>query len=795
MDKNSLDMIEFPRIREILAAQTSFAVSKELAESLLPSSDPAVVTLLLKQSREARHLLSIRPNFSIGGVTDIREPVTLAAKGKVLETGPMQDIGETLSAIRVVHSNLSKVSAEIPALWDIAGKIMSMPDIEENIRRCILATGEIADSASPELEMIRRQLKEKRRRILERLETMMKAQNKQKYIQEQLVTEREGRFVVPIKSEFKKDVRGIVHDVSNTGATLFIEPWETVDMGNDLRQLVIEERLEMERILADLSSQIGSQAGMISRDINLIAELDLALAKARYAYNADAVEPLINGYGSDDENIEADGQIIRLVKARHPLLKKNAVPLTVEMGRDYSILVITGPNAGGKTVALKTIGLMIAMAQAGMPIPASDESCISLFDGVFADIGDQQSIEQTLSTFSWHIKNIINIIETSTSKSLILLDELGISTDPEEGSALARAIMLFLLARRTLAVVTTHYNELKAFAHNTKGIQNASMDFNADTFMPSYHLTIGIPGRSNALSIASRLGLAKEIIDIANETLPKGSREMESLLTDLMTEKQKYESLRDGLAAEKRRIETIGKELEKEGKRLKEQERLLIKEAGDKLLNEAAGLHRLIHEVETELRKSKKREHAEQAKTVLAKVQKSMESPEWQAKITESENAIKPVDIMDINPGDTVKLLDRNIEGLVIRRDKKSNQVELQVGNTKLLVGIEAVERVDTSEKSAASGRYLVKKRQEKPVSLLELDLRGKRADQVEGPLDRYINDAFLAGMDQVRIIHGYATGTVKQIVRNYLASHALVKSFHPGGKEEGGDGVTIANL
>ncbi|MCD5413116.1 MAG: endonuclease MutS2, partial [Dehalococcoidia bacterium] len=526
MDAKSLEMLEFPRVREILAGFTSFSASRDLAMSLQPSSDPELVTLLLTQSTEARRLLAANPGFSIGAAGDVREAAEMAARGKILEPQTLVDVQTTLAAARRLRSSLAKLASEFPSLWGIAERIVVLPRLEEDIARCIDPAGDLLDTASAQLADLRRRLREKRRQLLDRLDGIIKSAKGQRLVQEPLVTEREGRYVIPVRVELQKEMKGIVHDVSNTGATVFVEPWMTVDLGNEQRQLAIEEQREVERILAALSADVGANQAAISGDVALIAELDLALAKARYAEMARATEPLIVADITGDGSSSQPGAL-RLVAARHPLLKAKAVPLSVEIGNDFSTLIITGPNTGGKTVALKTIGLLTLMAQSGMPIPASEESCIPIFDNVFADIGDEQSIEQTLSTFSWHIGNMVRIIETSTRRSLVLLDELGTSTDPNEGAALARAILLHFQSKRTSVVATTHYSDLKVFAHTTPGMQNASLEFDPVTLAPTYHLTVGIPGGSNALAIASQLGLSSEIVASAREMLTRGTAEIE----------------------------------------------------------------------------------------------------------------------------------------------------------------------------------------------------------------------------------------------------------------------------
>jgi DNA mismatch repair protein MutS2 len=786
MDTNSLGMLEFPKIKEILANFTSFSASRELAVTLTPSTSTKVVSLLLKQSAEARHLLALKPGFSVGSVHDIRELATEAAKGKVLEPLTLLEIKETLAASRIVSNSLKKLSQELPELWKIGIRVKEKPDIENAINKCITSAGEIADSASEKLSDLRYQLKETRQRLHEKLDTLLKSKTHEKFIQDDpYITEREGRYVIPIKSDFRKEIKGIVHDVSNTGATVFVEPWETVEMGNEIRQYVVGEKQEIDRILSSLSAQIGAHQEDICRNVELLAEIDLAVAKAKFAEKYNAIEAVL----SDSNEKDRKKPVLKLAKARHPLLRGKIVPLDIEIGQDYSVLIITGPNTGGKTLALKTMGLLTLMTQAGLPIPASEESIVPVFDGVFADIGDQQSIEQTLSTFSWHVGNIIHIIKSSTQNSLVLLDELGISTDPEEGSALAKAILLSFLKRGTTTVATTHYSDLKAFAHTTEGMKNASLDFNPATMVPTYHLTIGIPGRSNALSMASQLGLDQEIIAEARKMLSSGTREMDKLLSDMVREKQKLESIVVQIEDDRKRAEELRNHLEKESQRLKEQERVMLQETKDRLLRDAADLQRLVRETESELRKSKKKESLEQAKKALAELHEKMSGEAWRVKTGIGEGAGDGIVV-----GDRVKIVERNLEGIVLSLVSGGTQVEVQVGNFKLTVGKDEIQKV-SAPASVRTSYPLVKRRQSKNLHSLELDLRGKHHDEVSGLLDRYLNDAFLANLGSVRVIHGYATGTVRQVVRELLSSHPLVKSFQPGGKDEGGDGVTVVQL
>ncbi|MDH4300124.1 MAG: Smr/MutS family protein, partial [Dehalococcoidia bacterium] len=590
-------------------------------------------------------------------------------------------------------------------------------------------------------------------------------------------------------------IKGIVHDVSNTEATVFIEPWTTTDTQNELRQLVAEEKDEIERILRTLSAEAGAFEGEITRNIELIAEIDLALAKARYARDAKATEPIIVVAAT---SAKAEGQepggVLRLAEARHPLLKKKAVPLSVEIGRDFSVLVITGPNTGGKTVALKTIGLLSLMAQAGLPIPAQAESRIPVFDGIYADIGDEQSIEQTLSTFSWHIGNIVHIINNATAQSLVLLDELGTNTDPGEGSALGRAILLHFLSERTMTVATTHYTELKALAHSTEGMENAALDVDPVTMAPTYHLTVGIPGGSNALATASRLGLPQDIVTRARRMLSESTQEIESLLTHLVSEQKNVELLRLSLEKELKEAEQNDADLKNRLRQLEEDRQRIIKQTREQISREAAELQMKIREAAGELRKEKSRERIEQAKKALAEAQEKLDAEAWQARpvagIVETE-----IDTGPVTAGDTVWLKEAGVPSTVLSVSEERGLVEVQAGKVKMTLRLDSVEKRIPATGEVKTSGAVIKREMHKPRVSLELDLRGKRAEQVEPLLDSYLNEASLSGLSRVRIIHGIGTGTVRQIVREALASHPLVTSFQAGEQGEGGDGVTIVSM
>ena len=787
MDTNSLAMLEFPRVRERLADYTSFPAGRELALNLQPTSDAEWVKLLLKQSSEARRLLSVRPDFHISEAYDVREDVTRAEKGVSLDPLILLKVLKTLAAARLARSGLNRLSNDLPALWGIAQEITPLTQTEAEIGKCLSPVGDVLDAASPHLADVRWRLKDTRRQLQDRLAAIVKSKRGQDALQEQLVTERNGRYVLPVRVESKRELKGIVHDVSNTGATVFIEPMETIEAGNELRQLEVEERQEIERILAALSALVGAAAEDIRLNIEILARLDLALAKALYAEKVRAIEPEIIS--------DKDGSHLRLLNARHPLLKGDAVPLSVEIGRDFSVLIISGPNAGGKTVALKTIGLLVLMAQAGLPVPCADGTAMPVYDQVFADIGDEQSIEQTLSTFSAHISNLARIVKQTTPHSLVLLDELGISTDPGEGAALAQATLAHFVEKGTTVVVTTHFSELKAFAHLNKGLRNASLDFDPVTLMPTYRLSVGTPGGSNALNIAARFGLPEDIVSNARSIMSKGSQEVEAMMVDLAAERKKLEEARGFISKEQARVTELSAHLENEISRIRDRERDMLREIQDNLNREIAGLYRSIREAENELKKQANREKVERARRALERITKEADQHNRQlgerlSAIQEQEGSAEVISV-----GDRVRLKDMDTVAIVLSVNTGQGRLEAQVGDVKLTLRIDGVEKLDMPGPAAEEAERVVARPSTIRPACPELDLRGQRAEMAESALDTYLNNAFMSHLPEVRIIHGYGTGAVRAVVREALAVHKLVKSFRPGVQGEGGDGVTIALL
>jgi len=787
MDEKSLEILQFPVVKKILSEYTSFPISKDLILNLNPTCDYEVISLRLKQSREARIILSLDRDFDISGAYDVRKDVEFAALGKILEPIKLIEIQQTLSISREIRSSLDGISKEVESIWNVAKDIENLTKIEKEVTRCISTNGDVLDQASPNLKAIRAQIKETRVVLFKRLEGILNSPRGQKVMQDPIIRERHGRYVVPVKAECRREIKGITHDVSNTGASVYVEPWSTIELGNTLCELQTAEKLEIEQILRKLSMAIGEKETEILINISRLAELDMILAKARYALNVKAVEPYVENPSIDIDQSNSS-VFIKLVEARHPLLGDKAVPLSVEMGEDFSILVITGPNTGGKTVALKTIGLLSLMTQAGIPIPASQETRIPIFDSVFADIGDEQSIEHTLSSFSWHMGNIVRIIGHATKRSLVLLDELGTSTDPAEGSALARAILLHFLASRTLTAATSHFADLKAFAHTTPGVQNASFDFDSVSLVPTYHMTIGIPGGSNAMAAAARLGIPPEILESAKTMLPHGTLDLESMLNDIAAEKAKVTELKMLTEREVSEAQTRNAEIEKLLAKIRSEEQRVIQDARDKVVIAVGGLHRQIRQASLDLHKQRSKEAINKAKGFLANIN------------TQLDNELKPLKVKKLKNkeaivvGDTVYINKLNINGKVLSIHEKKREVEVQAGQITLKLRTAALEKIEPGADMQPGIKSRVVLPESRPIQS-SFDLRGKRADEIEILLDGYLNDATLANLSEAQIIHGIGTGTVRQIVRDYLTGHPLVKSFCSGRKDQGGDGVTMVCL
>lgn len=804
MDEKTFVTLEYQKILERLASYANFSASADLARELRPVNDFDEVVRRQARTTEARRLLDTNADVRIGGAHDVRALVERAARRGTLEPPELLSIKDTLISARELSRVFERNAEFYPRLAEIAVDLPPPPGIVELITRTISDRGEVQDSASPKLASIRSEIKVAHERLLSRLQKMISDSNVSPMLQEGLITQRNGRYVIPLRAEFKGRVRSIIHDQSSSGATLFVEPLVVVEMNNKWHELQLDERNEVLRILAEISDKVGEQAVMITMLVEALARIDLALMCAKYAEDIRANEPvleLLKGKGRPNH----PGSVIRLDQARHPLLDpQSVVPIDVILDDNTFAVVITGPNTGGKTVTLKTVGLLVLMSQSGMHIPARSGSALSVFDNVFADIGDEQSIEQSLSTFSGHIRNIVRILRRADEKTLVLFDELGAGTDPQEGAALARAILSSLVAQRIPCLVATHYPELKVYAHGTPGVVNASMEFDLQSLRPTYHLTIGLPGRSNALAIARRLGLPPEIIESAKSELNPDDLRAEDLLNEIHHQRDLSRKARQQAENAQRTAEKLKADLNARLEKIEDERRLILEHARQKSEAEIQDLQDEMENLRRQLAR------ARQPLEALKPIQEQVNDL--------SENVLKPVERQALQEesipralrlGDKVRVRSIKMEGVITAMSDVD--YEVQVGNLRVRARQNDIQRAGEPEPLPAAAPVKVParaaSRAAEPASSgkssgtfypspgMELDIRGQRAEDALDALDRYLESAYLAGLPFVRIIHGKGTGRLRQVIREALSQSQHVKNWEPGSEKEGGEGVTIARL
>jgi DNA mismatch repair protein MutS2 len=802
MDEKTLSTLEYYKILERLADYASFSASADLARSLRPVIDFDEVMKRQACTSEARRLLDVNSNVGVGSAHDVRPLVERAARRGVLEPTELLAVKDTLISSRELARVFERGAETYPNLTEIGKFLPPPPGIIESISRTISERGEVLDSASPKLGSIRSEVKIAHERLMSKLQKMVTDSNLTPMLQEALITQRSGRYVIPLRAEFKGKVRSIVHDQSSSGATLFVEPLVIVDLNNKWQEMQLAERDEIRRILAELSDEVGSGAERIVFIVEALARIDFALMCAKYAEDIRASEPVLEslkGKGRPNH----PGSVIRLDQARHPLLdQQTVVPIDVILDEQTFAVVITGPNTGGKTVSLKTVGLLVLMAQSGLHIPARSGSILSVFHNVFADIGDEQSIEQSLSTFSGHVRNIVSILSRADEKTLVMFDELGAGTDPQEGAALARAILAHLVARRIPCMVATHYPELKVYAHGTPGVTNASMEFDLASLRPTYNLTIGLPGRSNALAIARRLGLSAEIIEVAKSEINPDELRAEDLLNEIHRQRDLTRKARQQAENSLRHVEKQKVDLAARLEKIEDERRDILEKARQKAEIEAANLQDEMEELRRQLGRARQPLEAlkplqEQVTRMNVKAQKVVERE------SVLETAPRPLRL-----GDKVRVRSIKMDGVITAMSDAD--FEVQVGNLRVRarttdihrVGEPQMEAVEDSAKttisraippakgtkSAAAATYY-------PSPGMELDLRGQRVEDALEALDRYLESAFLAGLPFVRIIHGKGTGRLRQVIRDWLGESTHVKSWESGADKEGGEGVTVAKL
>ncbi len=726
-------------------------------------------------------------------VADARGAVKRAERDGVLHTKELIEISRLLYVARRMKAYLSEAAEECARLHEIESEIITAKSVEDRINSCIISEEEIADDASPELNTIRRKIRGLNGKIRETLNSMVHSQHYKKYLQDAIVTMRSDRFVIPVKSEYRQEVPGIVHDSSATGATLFIEPMSVVNSNNEIRDLHSKEQMEIERILAELSALVSENGHAVFVDYKHIAALDFMFCKAKLSLDMDATEPILNDKGR-----------IALKHARHPLIDKDKVVANdIYLGGDFDTLVVTGPNTGGKTVTLKTIGLCSLMAAAGLHIPARERSEAAVFTSVFADIGDEQSIEQSLSTFSSHMVNIVDILGQVDFTSLALFDELGAGTDPTEGAALAISILEFLRARGVKTVATTHYSELKLFALSTDGVENASCEFDVESLQPTYRLLIGVPGKSNAFAISRRLGLDERIISRANDILSDEDVKFEDVITDLEQNRTKARQEADEAARLKRELTELRKEVEKDRIKLKENKSRIMDEARREakilVMNAKEEANAIIRDLEKMREKGIKsgelEEKISKARGGFKKREDSLDKA--------MEKAAKPKKTYveppkDLKPGTTVKILNMNQDATVLKEPDKNGNVRVQAGIIKMDVHITNLRKIEKSnakelaEQFARPFRSFASKT--KNVST-EVDVRGMNLEEAWMSVEKYLDDCYLAGLSPVNIIHGKGTGILRRGIQENLRRHRYVKSYRNGRFGEGEDGVTVVEI
>ncbi|UHA72322.1 endonuclease MutS2 [Paenibacillus sp. 481] len=784
MDSKILKTLDYTKILQKLANHAATQLGEQAASVLLPSSDLDEVKHRLQATDEAMTVDRLKGGAPFSGVTDIRPAIQRARIGSVLSPQELWHISALLFAGRRIHRHVESVHEEqaVPMLQALVDAISEQKPLEEHIRQCIDEQGDVLDQASFELATIRRELRIGETRIREKLESLIRTPSTAKMLQEQLVTIRNDRYVIPVKQEYRGHFGGIVHDQSSSGATMFIEPESIVMMNNKLRETKLKEEREIERILSLLTDQVGEQADLLINDTECLQQLDFIFAKARLAHEMKATQPRMNDRG-----------FLKLGKGRHPLLAKDSVvPIDVELGNQYTSIIVTGPNTGGKTVSLKTIGLLSLMAMSGLFIPAQEGSQMCVFDSIYADIGDEQSIEQSLSTFSSHMTNIIRILQEMTQKSLVLLDELGAGTDPAEGSALAIALLEHMHQTGCRMVATTHYSELKAYAYERKGVINASMEFDVQTLRPTYRLLVGVPGRSNAFAIAERLGLPKAIIDHARGEVTEEDMRVESMIASLEENRLSAEAERISAEQLRRETEALRQQLLAENERLQAERDKRVAKAEEEARSVVAKARREAEEIIKEL-KQLAEEKANVQDHRLTEARKRLDEAAPASKLGKQGKRPSAAKARKIEAGDEVTVYSLNQKGTVVELSG-SQEAIVQLGIMKMKVRLDDLELLARAKPEVVkTGANLTRSRGDSVRS--ELDLRGENLEEALMEVDRFLDEGLLSNLGQVYIIHGKGTGILRTGIQDFLRRHKHVKSFRIGNYNEGGTGVTVVEF
>lgn len=792
MDNKSFKVLEFDKIIEILKTKASSSLGLHKIENLEPSYDFEEVQYRLQETTEAQSILIKRGHVNLGGIHDVLDKVKRAEIGASLDPGSLLMVADTLRAARVLSNSLSGDGEEedfnYPIIQSLATSLYIHREIEDAVYNAIVSEIEIADSASHTLRDIRRKIVQKNQSIRSKLNTIISSATYQKYLQDSIISMRGDRFVVPVKAEYRSVVAGIVHDQSSSGATLFIEPMSIVEMNNELRKLKLDEQEEIERILAELSKMIGEIAREIISNQEILEKIDFIFAKGKLSLEMKGIDPKLN---KDKSFVIKNG--------RHPLLDpKKVVANTIYLGDEFHTLVITGPNTGGKTVTIKTVGLFALMTQSGLHIPADFGSSMCVYDNIFADIGDEQSIEQSLSTFSSHMTRIVSILDKVTEDSLVIFDELGAGTDPVEGAALAIAILEDVRMAGAKCIATTHYSELKNYALTKKGVENAAVEFDVETLSPTYRLLIGVPGKSNAFEISKKLGLSEFVINRAKEFINTENIELEDLLQNV--EKNRIKAEEDRAEAEKLKTEIQmirDAEAEKLEKLTNQKEKMM-----ERARSEAFSITRQAKEEVDEIIKRLRELEQERASK-----EKNRQIEQLRKELTDSMGSLQPTvksmivpkvaskEIKNLKAGEDVKVITLNQEGTVVSADDKKKEAVVQIGIMKMTLPYKSLQKIKNQQQATVTKktRSVIKAKSGRVKG--EVDLRGMNLEEATLELEKYLDDATVAGLEQVTVIHGVGTGVLKTGLQDVLKKNKHVKKKRPGGYGEGGVGVTIVTL
>ena len=792
MNQKALETLEYKKIIAQLKREMGSAASAKLADELTPLTSEKIIKEELRSTTEAVDLIVRKGPLPTGGLYDIREALLLAKKGGSLTMRQLLEVQNVLGisseVVAFMHDDALPALKYIGEMVDL---IVEFTALEKEISRCILTEDEMADNASPKLKDIRRSIHQQNQAIKNKLSRIITSSSNKTYLQDAIVTMRDGRYVIPVKQEYRSFFPGMVHDQSKGGATLFIEPQGVVELNNKLRELEVEEQLEIARILAELSSRVAEHYREIRSNLELLIKLDFIMAKGKLSCKMHASEP----------KIDVDGEL-RLISARHPLIEyKKAVPVDIRIGGDYRTLIITGPNTGGKTVSLKTAGLLVMMAQSGLHIPASHASTLPIFGEVFADIGDEQSIEQSLSTFSSHMKNIVSIIDKASYDSLVLVDELGAGTAPTEGAALAIAILERFYDSGALTMATTHYNELKKYALATSGVENAAMEFDVETLTPTYRLLIGVPGKSNAFEISKKLGLSESVIERASEHIKHGDMEFENVISSIEDDKRKA-------AADRLDAESMRAEIEERLKKLEEKEKAISEKRADIISEAKREARELLREtksavkdVQKDLRRLQKSgAHTNLNTGALEKSRRKINEAEdlVSEKVVKQVNS-EPVSADTLKIGDRVKLLTIGQNGTILSLPDEKGNLMINIGALKVKARLQDLmlinEGKDRKPQAKSSSKYGSLLRSKSSSVSASINVMGKNLEDALADVEKYLDDVYMAGLDMVSIIHGRGGGILKDGIRQMLKRKKYVDSYGAASYNDGGEGVTVVRM